>query len=115
MNLSPREMAHILNRMQLRAQVSAANARKLQVAAPITRSDILHPCDIMEGTLPPVVLRSFRRTRLCAALHWTHTHFRVRSDRIGKRERGKRDSCERKRLSFLRTNRCCHRLRLQQN
>lgn len=47
-SLPAQKMAQILQRMQLPAQVSPQNPNRLQVRAPITRSDVLHACDIME-------------------------------------------------------------------
>jgi len=47
LQLSGTEMASILERMQLPAEV-IKDASRLRVRAPITRSDVLHACDIME-------------------------------------------------------------------
>ena len=41
-------MTKALTRMQLPAKPKAGNERTLEVTVPITRSDILHPCDIAE-------------------------------------------------------------------
>ena len=46
-NLSPAEMIALLARMSLHATYDTAH-HALNVAAPITRTDILHACDIME-------------------------------------------------------------------
>jgi phenylalanyl-tRNA synthetase beta chain len=45
-NLKPQEMVNLLNRMQLQSTLQDNNT--LTVIAPITRTDILHGCDIME-------------------------------------------------------------------
>lgn len=45
LNLTVQEMSKLLLRMGLRSQIEGDN---LKVEAPITRSDILHPCDIAE-------------------------------------------------------------------
>ncbi|KAK7845266.1 phenylalanine--trna ligase beta subunit [Quercus suber] len=46
------EVTGLLNRMQLRAEKSLSddNDSKITVSVPPTRSDVLHPCDVMEVT-----------------------------------------------------------------
>lgn len=53
------QVTGLLNRMQLRAQKSLTddNDSKITVSVPPTRSDVLHPCDVMEVFL--VDLRIF--------------------------------------------------------
>ncbi|KAK9762698.1 phenylalanine--tRNA ligase subunit beta [Basidiobolus ranarum] len=46
--LTPEEVAAHLNRMSLNATVTDKEAKEISVEIPPTRSDILHPCDIME-------------------------------------------------------------------
>lgn len=48
LEFSGEEIARLLKRMELAAKVSAKDAKLLEVSVPITRSDILHQCDIME-------------------------------------------------------------------
>lgn len=45
---SPEEIISCLKRMSLHGKQSASDSSKLTVSIPITRSDVLHPCDIME-------------------------------------------------------------------
>lgn len=45
---SPEEIAQCLKKMSLHAKPSASDSKTLEVSIPITRPDILHPCDIME-------------------------------------------------------------------
>jgi hypothetical protein len=44
------QVTSLLNRMQLRAEHSVLDDNKcnINVSVPPTRSDILHPCDVME-------------------------------------------------------------------
>lgn len=44
------QVTGLLNRMQLRAEKSLSddNDSKITVSVPPTRSDVLHPCDVME-------------------------------------------------------------------
>lgn len=48
LSLSSRDICSLLERMGLKAQVSAKNHDDLLVEVPPTRPDILHECDIME-------------------------------------------------------------------
>lgn len=48
LDLSPSEISDHLKKMSLLATPSAEDQNILHVEIPITRSDILHPCDIME-------------------------------------------------------------------
>ena len=45
-DITPEEICKQLEKMELEAKV--ANDKEIEVLAPITRSDILHPCDIAE-------------------------------------------------------------------
>ena len=45
-DIVPEKMVQLLEKMELKAKV--LNSNELEVSAPITRSDILHPCDIAE-------------------------------------------------------------------
>lgn len=45
---SPEEIAQCLKKMSLHAKSSPSDPGALEVSIPITRPDILHPCDIME-------------------------------------------------------------------
>lgn len=47
-NIPAQQMAKLLTRMSLPATVTNTASGELTVQAPCTRSDILHPCDIME-------------------------------------------------------------------
>eukprot|EP00466_Bigelowiella_natans_P012459 jgi/Bigna1/85766/estExt_fgenesh1_pg.C_60051 len=47
-DIKAEDMAKLLTRMSLPAKVTDAKTGRLEVLAPCTRSDILHPCDIME-------------------------------------------------------------------
>lgn len=47
LDLSAQDIAKLLTKMELEAEVSS-DPKLLQVSIPITRSDILHQCDIME-------------------------------------------------------------------
>ena len=46
LDILPEKIVHLLERMELKAKI--LNKNDLEVSAPITRSDILHPCDIAE-------------------------------------------------------------------
>lgn len=46
-DLPASDMARLLTRMQLAAEADAA-ATMLTVHIPVTRSDVLHPCDVVE-------------------------------------------------------------------
>lgn len=48
LTLSPEEISKYLKKLSLKATPSAEDKNILHVDIPITRSDILHPCDIME-------------------------------------------------------------------
>lgn len=48
LSLPPKDIATLLNRMTLSAQVSPTDPDQLLVEVPPTRPDILHECDIME-------------------------------------------------------------------
>lgn len=48
LELTPEEIASYLKKMSLEATTSTEDKNTLHVNIPITRSDILHPCDIME-------------------------------------------------------------------
>ena len=48
LSLSSQEVATLLQRMALRAEISPSNNDELDVHIPPTRPDILHECDIME-------------------------------------------------------------------
>ncbi|ANB14056.1 phenylalanine--tRNA ligase subunit beta [Sugiyamaella lignohabitans] len=48
LKLSPQEICDLLSKMMLEATPSANSSNLLDVTIPITRSDILHQCDIME-------------------------------------------------------------------
>ena len=45
-DIEPEKIVQLLEKMELKAKV--LNSNELEVIAPITRSDILHPCDIAE-------------------------------------------------------------------
>ena len=45
-NITPEKIVSLLEKMELQAKI--LNSNELEVSAPITRSDILHPCDIAE-------------------------------------------------------------------
>ena len=45
-DIAPEKIIHLLERMELKAKL--LNTNELEVSCPITRSDILHPCDIAE-------------------------------------------------------------------
>ena len=45
-DILPEKIVKLLERMELKAEILSPN--ELEVSAPITRSDILHPCDITE-------------------------------------------------------------------
>ncbi|CAI0552935.1 unnamed protein product [Linum tenue] len=48
-SLKADEVASLLNRMQLRAEKGASGGEQnIKVSVPPTRSDVLHPCDVME-------------------------------------------------------------------
>ena len=45
-DITPEKIVQLLEKMELKAKV--LNSNEIEVSAPITRSDILHPCDIAE-------------------------------------------------------------------
>ena len=45
-DITPEKIVKLLEKMELQAKI--INSNELEVSAPITRSDILHPCDIAE-------------------------------------------------------------------
>ena len=45
-DITPEKIVKLLEKMELQAKI--LNSNELEVSAPITRSDILHPCDIAE-------------------------------------------------------------------
>ncbi len=47
LSLKPCEMCDILTKMMLAGEYDAAN-HAINVAVPVTRSDVLHPCDVAE-------------------------------------------------------------------
>lgn len=47
-SLGTEEVCGLLTKMQLPASVSAVDSKMLTVSIPPTRSDVLHPCDVME-------------------------------------------------------------------
>lgn len=48
-NLSPfLQVTKFLNRMQLHAKQSTSSNKQIVVSVPPSRSDVLHPCDVME-------------------------------------------------------------------
>jgi phenylalanyl-tRNA synthetase beta chain len=48
LSLSPSQLSTLLNKMYIFANPSKTNPDLLDIAVPITRSDILHQCDLME-------------------------------------------------------------------
>lgn len=60
-NLQAQEMVQMLSRMQLPAHFITETG-KLRVLAPPTRSDVLHPCDIMEDVAIGFGYNNIRRT-----------------------------------------------------
>jgi phenylalanyl-tRNA synthetase beta chain len=48
LNLTPQEICRLLEKMSLGAKPSSSSSNLIDVSIPITRSDILHQCDIME-------------------------------------------------------------------
>lgn len=55
------DMARLLTRMQLAAEVDPAGA-SLTVHIPVTRSDVLHPCDVVEDVAIAHGYNNIRRT-----------------------------------------------------
>ena len=45
-DITPEKIVQLLEKMELKANV--LNSNEIEVSSPITRSDILHPCDIAE-------------------------------------------------------------------
>lgn len=62
LDLKAEKMAELLSRMALSAEPSADGSR-VHVQVPPTRSDVLHPCDVMEVTAA-LILMSSDLTRL---------------------------------------------------
>jgi len=48
LQLNPQELIGLLSKMSLKASWDASRPEVLNVEIPVTRSDILHECDIME-------------------------------------------------------------------
>ena len=48
LNLDPNEICDLLNKMSLDATPNKEDKNEVVVQVPITRSDVLHQCDIME-------------------------------------------------------------------
>lgn len=48
LNMEPKEISNLLQKMSLGAKQSTKDSNLLDISIPVTRSDILHQCDIME-------------------------------------------------------------------
>ncbi|KAF5099429.1 hypothetical protein DV451_002962 [Geotrichum candidum] len=62
LNLAPQEICDLLTKMSLSATPSATDKNILDVSVPITRSDILHQCDIMEDAAIGYGYNNLKRT-----------------------------------------------------
>ena len=66
-DITPEKIIQLLEKMELKAKV--LNSNELEVSCPITRSDILHPCDIAED-----LAISFGYNNITKQLTTTKTH-----------------------------------------
>uniref|UniRef100_A0A060T2S1 Phenylalanine--tRNA ligase beta subunit n=1 Tax=Blastobotrys adeninivorans TaxID=409370 RepID=A0A060T2S1_BLAAD len=62
LNLDGKEISKLLTRMSLEAAPSASDANVIDVKVPISRSDILHECDIMEDAAIGYGFNNLKRT-----------------------------------------------------
>lgn len=63
LNYSGEQIAKLLRRMSLHATPSSSDKNILDVAVPITRSDILHQCDIMEDAAIGYGFNDLKKTK----------------------------------------------------
>lgn len=63
LDFSGEEIAKLLTKMELTATVSKTDSNLLDVSIPITRSDILHQCDIMEDAAIAYGFNNITKTR----------------------------------------------------
>jgi phenylalanyl-tRNA synthetase beta chain len=62
LSLEPQEICDLLTKMSLSATPSATDKNILDVSVPITRSDILHQCDVMEDAAIGYGYNNLKRT-----------------------------------------------------
>jgi phenylalanyl-tRNA synthetase beta chain len=63
LDYSGEQIAELLKKMSLRAKPSSTNSELLDVEIPITRSDILHQCDIMEDVAIAYGYNNLKKTK----------------------------------------------------
>jgi phenylalanyl-tRNA synthetase beta chain len=63
LDYSGEQIAELLKKMSLRAKPSTTNSELLDVEIPITRSDILHQCDIMEDVAIAYGYNNLKKTK----------------------------------------------------
>ncbi|EGV61270.1 phenylalanine--tRNA ligase subunit beta [Yamadazyma tenuis] len=63
LDLSGADIAKLLKKMELEAEVSTSDSKLLEVSIPITRSDILHQCDIMEDAAIGFGFNNIKKTK----------------------------------------------------
>lgn len=62
LKLSPDEICDLLNKMSLEASPSKEDKNEVVVQVPVTRSDVLHQCDIMEDVAIAYGFNNLKRT-----------------------------------------------------